>query len=1050
MKRLLFLILGVLLLIPSQRVYAEGKSIQPLDSGGNITNNGPRLEITYEEEDAVVYYGSSGIDIIGKSKNMHLDTNFEVLKLISVGDLDGDGYVDFLSYQKAPSYSSQLITLSGKDGHVISSTQVTRIGYHDDLGLMDTNSYIQQMTLLDDKKALIVYDYSFIKIDLLDGSVITKYTDDDNVWKAVEINDVNGDGIKDFVYTGQKNVVGVVSGEDFTLIKKYNIAPNQEFLLPWGNNETMNVTFNMWDILFENNRLFVTSENGHLYELDLSNMEQPVISDVGLNVVNEEAFAQLFQDQIFWESTGRSYRLTGITDRAYNGYRFADSNEEYILIDCYMGDPNTVTNTQPSMHPATVAIVNKNTMEVVATLSVDNYNSLYQKSCFAEYKGQTVVMFIGSCSEGLARVYLYSLGGELLLQKELRINNVDQSRLLSSHWDGERIVLEVFGYGVAYINSDLKVTGYGYNATSGNLIYSKDDLYVVLYNTNGKKDRIVGFDSDLKTVKWTYRIPTHYANNGIENLKVDFDYNGDGYKDIAFIIQELKNDSPMCSIVYVLNSKNGSSFWADYFVTSKYWENGKQVINYLVANDITPISDTNGDGKKELSLSGTVVSSKSKEIIGNVAAGIDTKGQLFKVGDINKDGLDDHVAITSSEARLYVSSIKVSYGEVSAEYVKQNIAKSLNSKNDPVNTTVLFGDLNKDGISELGIVERDNANHQVYRILNGANLSVITTLCPDGINDDGEAFAVLNFDLNGDGYNEIYGRDNWKYGIYDGKTGEKLVSTTMYSWQEENVDMNDYYPDYTVPFTILDEAPNFFLASNMHEDNKQILAINRAVENRETWTTNYQIDLVNVENFETIDIINYGQNYSDSGVLTEVKNTNRYVFLVGDTNGKIVDLLEQTILASFEIKIKEASYFDEEHILITDSKDKMYLVDITKSFELVNEIPSESNDHILNLAWKTSQDYSTMTISDNGKVVYTGNDDHVDIPLVEGQHTILMAVNDGQGKTSQRTYEVNVAPQARNYVPLIISISVLVVLSFLLGIYQKISINNKFKKEAAK
>ena len=222
------------------------------------------------------------------------------------------------------------------------------------------------------------------------------------------------------------------------------------------------------------------------------------------------------------------------------------------------------------------------------------------------------------------------------------------------------------------------------------------------------------------------------------------------------------------------------------------------------------------------------------------------------------------------------------------------------------------------------------------------------------------------------------------------------------------------------------------------------------VENRETWTTNYQIDLVNVENFETIDIINYGQNYSDSGVLTEVKNTNRYVFLVGDTNGKIVDLLEQTILASFEIKIKEASYFDEEHILITDSKDKMYLVDITKSFELVNEIPSESNDHILNLAWKTSQDYSTMTISDNGKVVYTGNDDHVDIPLVEGQHTILMAVNDGQGKTSQRTYEVNVAPQARNYVPLIISISVLVVLSFLLGIYQKISINNKFKKEAAK
>ena len=70
MKKFLICILTAMLAVNFMPVSALEKSIMSLDDDANIDNAGPVYQIEYNGEEATVYYGTNGIDIVTEQQTI--------------------------------------------------------------------------------------------------------------------------------------------------------------------------------------------------------------------------------------------------------------------------------------------------------------------------------------------------------------------------------------------------------------------------------------------------------------------------------------------------------------------------------------------------------------------------------------------------------------------------------------------------------------------------------------------------------------------------------------------------------------------------------------------------------------------------------------------------------------------------------------------------------------------------------------------------------------------------------------------------------------------
>ena len=228
-----FFLCALLIASAALPVFATERSIEPLSDAVSIDNAGRSAELLYEGANARVYYGSSGISIVSETDVKHLGTSFAVKKLAALPDADGDGYPEFLTYQDAPDFSAQVMTLSGKDGKVLADLRLTHKGYDENIGFTDSNSFVQQLLAADDGSALIVYDYSIVKADAKTLETVWTHTAADNIWKVISVGDIDGDSAGDFAYTMQRNTVAIVSGADGSVIKEWHPAETRQLNIDW-------------------------------------------------------------------------------------------------------------------------------------------------------------------------------------------------------------------------------------------------------------------------------------------------------------------------------------------------------------------------------------------------------------------------------------------------------------------------------------------------------------------------------------------------------------------------------------------------------------------------------------------------------------------------------------------------------------------------------------------------------------------------------------------------------------------------------------------------
>ena len=1019
----------------------SAKSIEDIGDLTSITNNGPRVLIEYEGQPAYVYYGSSGISISMAEETRMLETFFEVLKLEPVGDVNGDSYCDFLTYQKAPEFTEQLMLVSGKDGKVLNSLRLTRMGYSDDLGNIENNVYIQQIYDLGDKTALIVYDYTILRIDLTSFEIIWSYSETDNIWKAIKLSDGT------IAYCGQQNNIGQLDYESGTLLNRINPCPERMVSANYDNTRQVASVMNIWDIRELNGEVLALSEEGFIYRFSFGGGD-PMRYQVGQ--MDDETFTQSLQNRLRWSEYGIYYNPTNITEWQYGGFRFDDVKDNLYLIDCYTGDLNCASQYSNSMYPSAISIWDSESGEVVTRLSIENFSCLYLKNCFGEYEGETCICVVTGCDKDKIRLALYNLNGELLYLKELNVSlGSDSSKIALSYNDG-KYLMEVLNSGCLEISGDLKSYSYCYSNEKNTLLTMDDEGILLVYTDNGMKYKVAKYDRSLENVLWTRSIDTK-DNKGYEFIRTDLDFNGDKVNDVVTIKHTYKDDVAYRSDIIIYSGKDGTTLKYNPYVTNTYYENYVKKYTYMIFREADLFRDIDGDGVRELVLDGTVISSRTDNPIGSLSGYVDAEGNQYQVGDINGDGVTEIVVVSDKETRLYNSSVSYAWGYLSVEYKKTSSAFNNNQSLKQSMNSALLGDLNRDGIKEIGFVSRNDAGHETFVIVDGQKLKNLVVMYPDGIHDYNECVKILDQDLNGDGYNEIVGCENWNFGIYDGKTGTRLMSIARDYWADQEFEHYDksYFPDYIVPFNTMVDESNFKIIEDVNGDGCPDLALSKMLQNEDNWRMYTVVRIHSGKDQEILKEIMVTEDYIDLNI-QQVEGNNRFIAIGQEESLMIIDLNSLTVLANFDTVAKRVSGFDDNNLLIVNKDDKLNLINIEESFHITSDVPETTDDYIVHLAWQSLEDYSVMTISDNSGKVYSGTASEYDIKLAEGDHRIVLSMDDGQGKHYQKEVNVTVNSQPNNNQWLYGAVGGLAILGFLLGRFQKTVIKRRYKKEASR
>ena len=89
-----------------------------------------------------------------------------------------------------------------------------------------------------------------------------------------------------------------------------------------------------------------------------------------------------------------------------------------------------------------------------------------------------------------------------------------------------------------------------------------------------------------------------------------------------------------------------------------------------------------------------------------------------------------------------------------------------------------------------------------------------------------------------------------------------------------------------------------------------------------------------------------------------------------------------------------------------------------------------------------------MTIYDNGTPVYSGNGDHAQIKLLDGEHDLTFSMDDGRGKTYSEYYHVSMSAEQPDYIPAAATAGAALLICLFLGAFRRGRITRRFKGAA--
>ncbi|MGI6607585.1 MAG: FG-GAP repeat domain-containing protein [Erysipelotrichaceae bacterium] len=1042
MKKLFCIILTALIIF-SNICMLKAKSIEKLGSEGQIDNVGVSYEMTYNGVPSTVYYGINGIDIISRNEKTHFQTEFPILKLIVISDVDKDGNSDFLVFEKVAEFNDQLFVISSKDGSVISSARLSHSGYDDYLGNVENNSYILDMRY-EKGKVLVLYDYKIVNINPEDCSVIYEFENKDNIWDFEIIEDR-------IYFIDQLGQFGILDSETGEAIEINTIANKYDVTLRFDNSYSFTAQMSLFDIYYDGSNLFVLSEDGYIYLYDFENNS---FESLPIGLISEEDFLNIISENYGWNN-GPVYVPTGIFRGNFRGYKIIDNNATHLLISCYFLDEESLAMDVDFMYTQKYVLYDKENKTV--TLFGGNVSAIkYGKAVFAQYETagevKDVVTTVFASEDKRLRVNIFDYEGNQLFQKDIIVDSLQStSKYNFKYNETEGYLLEIFSGGSIRIDKKLSSTAYLYDTLYTNMEIVRPDYIILSYKVNGITNKIAKYQKDLETLIWSYELKIKDRNRGFETLKYE-DFNMDGIDDvIGVVISYNAKNEPINSNYIIIDGASGKVLAnKKIYLYDNYDAKGRKYKVYSTSTDIDLIRDLNGDKKKELLIPEGIVATNSWSLKGSIDASMDTKGLAYSIGDINKDGFADYISISDTKVEMWTSKI---YGTYNVEYKKQKASISMNK--DLMNMTygTVFADINNDGIKEFVLLNRNAQGHQIFDVYNGKTFKKMYSLCRDGVYDY-ENFALLDFDFNNDGYNEIY-HSTYYWGTYviiDGKTGEDLTRISRYEY--DNIEIKEeynYHPEYLVPFTIEEKPVTGLIAvRDFSGDGVNDFAVLKSYHDQQQWR---QVNALMVYDAMTFDLLKEEKLSSSDRVVEEfydVENSEKYILArAGNDKIMLIDLEQFKDVAEYSLTGEKYYLINDDTIVVTTAQNEVYTIDIGESFEIISKFDDQISNNVILLEWKTVVPYAITSIYDNNTLITVTQDKQFELKLTEGHHTITLTLNDGQGKSSKASFEITVLKQNSNSGYIVGLAAVAVIAGFVLNFYRKTYVK-KMSKEGLK
>lgn len=1026
MKKVLSLILVLLMIIPIPVQGAKkATSIEPYSQGKEVKGDVlAKYVVLSDDLKGTMVASNEGLEFIN-NENFIININHPVKRFEVIDDIDNDGIKDVAVYLYTSSGYSNFQIISSKNSKVLYETALTHKTVDENNSVIVENSIIRQI-LSNDKIVYLIYDHHLLAIDTNKKEVVFDYEDEDNIWK-MEILD------NQIIFTTQQGQVVSIDKKSGDKNYRTTITKPLNAEVRYQNGEKQEVNMNVWDILILNDKLYVSSEIDKLYQIDINTGE--IIKELELGVVSQDKILKRLTEQSRYNSAEGKTTVyaTGVFSKAFNGYKMKMLKDDLVLVEAYLGDQDyypvaDFESDNKGIEPALLLVDTKN-LEIKSKIKLDQYNLDCSNAVLSTYQDKEVLIIPSNVNKGSLRISVYSLDGNLIVQNDLKNLGIgtDNIKINISNYENDYL-LQINESNSYILHNDLKTISSLGSSKIVNKIVDLDQGMLVSSNQDGKINEIFKLGLDGKDdILMKVSVPNEYLNNGFEAIN----YN-DQSNEILTLVNEKNNlNEVVASHILIINADNGNII-CDKKVLIGNGLDGKN--KYLIGSEIDYFSDLNNDGKKEILIDDSIIDGSSFTFKSQYEQLVEDNGTVIDVGDLNNDGISDLVSVGETEMRVYYSN-KSGY-EIS--YQKSNLVKNYD-KNLLNNQQVkVIGDLDHQGNKLFVINARNNNGCQYYQVIDPKDLSVRFNLMEDGVFDWGESFSLTEIDYNHDGIDDlIFNAPQNNQKILSGKDG-----TVIAEIKRENEDYSSSSPtvlEDIIPINFADDGQIVYQLEDINNDDiRELGYIYFDYSQNENYVKLRILDGKSLKELKVCDLDNL--KFSDF-IIVPVQGQNK-IIIKGNENNQIYDYENEILVAGCNIDAVKARNLNNNQILIENNSKQLYAFNDQCDFKLIDFKQEKYSSGIITIQYQ-SEKAGMMSVYDRGSLIATSTKEKIDLKLLEGKHRLVFSYDDGQGKVTHITKQIEVEKSSIIKYLVILLTLIIILAGIMIVVYPKYRLEKK-------